>query len=219
MPRNLLLAIGLLLFSAAAAHSAPLRTLADLQTVRFYEITFGTNPNDFAPNDTAITTRLANPLTATNRDFSYFAEEYYDVFYSDSDGTLNVDGAYLTIEGVWRSAGGPGGMNINEVELIYGGANPHSQFGDFVSSFVYGTGNVIAGSEALAVDHNLGTFPRFGNTSTTNRDDRFRLTIGFNGISVPESSAAALLALGALALGAHSFARAKSCASERASSR
>jgi len=220
MPRILWLAIAAAaLIGAGSAQAAPLRTLADLQVVRVYEITFSTIATDFAPNDAAITTRRADPLTAMNRDFSFFSEEYYDAFYSDADGTPNIDGAYLTIEGVWRSAGGPGGMNINEVELVFGGANPHSQFGDFVASFVTGTGNVIAGSELLAVDHNLGTFPRFGNTSTTDLNDRFRLTIGFDGISVPEPSAAALIALGAAVLGAHSRPRAKSAASERASSR
>jgi hypothetical protein len=71
-----------------------------------------------------------------------------------------------------------------------------------VASFEYGVGNVIPGSEALAVDHNLGTFPRFGQTSDTNLNDRFRLTIGFTGISdvapsaVPEPSAWLLLASG-----------------------
>jgi len=201
MNRSWLLATALILLAAPhSARSAPLRTLADLQLVRVYEITFSTNATDFAPGSSEITTRLANPLSATNRDISFFAEEYYDVFFSDSDGTPNVDGAYLTIEGVWRSAGGPGGMNINELELVFGGANPHSQFADFVASFVYGTGNVIAGSEALAVDHNLGTFPRFGNTSTTDLNDRFRLTVGWNGISVPEPSLAMLGLAGALGL-------------------
>jgi hypothetical protein len=182
---------------ATSSSAVPLRAIADLQTVRVYEITFGTVANDFAPNDSMLTTRLGDPLTASNRDFSFVANEYYDVFYSDSDGTPNPDGAFLTIDGVWRSAGGPGGMNINEVELVFGGSNPHSQFGDFVSRFVYGTGNVIVGSEALAVDHNLGTFPRFGNTSTTDLNDRFSLTIGFNGFSVPEPEVGLLLATGA----------------------
>ena len=71
-------------------------------------------------------------------------------------------------------------MNINEVELAFTGGGG-SRFGDFVASFVYGTvgGDVIIGSEELAVDHNLSTIPRFGRTSSLDLSDRFRLTIGF----------------------------------------
>lgn len=185
-----------------AAHAATIRTLPDLQTVRVWEITFSTQASNFTPSAAAITQRLADPLSSTNNDITYVANEYYDVFYSNADGTPNADGAYLTIEGVWRQNNGPGGMNINEVELVFGGASAHSQYGDFVSHFVYGTGNVTAGSEATAVDHNLSTFPRFGNTSTTNLNDRFSLTIGFNGISAPEPSPAALFAVGAIGLAA-----------------
>jgi hypothetical protein len=190
------LAIGL----ASPASATPLRSVADLQVVRVWEITFGTSAVDFAPNAPAITAQLANPLSATNTDFTFFAEEYYDAFYSDADGTPNADGAYLTIEGVWRSNGGPGGMNINEVALVLGGSTPGVVFANFVASFEVGTGNVIAGSEALAVDHDLGTFPRFGNTSTTDLSDRFRLTLGWNAYSVPEPSALSLSSLGALGL-------------------
>lgn len=189
-----LLVLSSLLLVGSAATAAPIRTLADLESVTIYEITFGTTPNTYAPNAAQLLNRLSDPLGAGNNDFTFVANEYYDVFYSDADGTPNPDGAYLTIEGVWRSDGGPGGMNINEVELTFGGANPHTQFGDFVSDFEYGTGNVTAGSESTAVDHNLGTFPRFGNTSTTDLNDRFSLTIGFDGISVPEPRIALLLA-------------------------
>jgi hypothetical protein len=190
------LAVGL----ANPAWGTPLRSLPDLQVVRVWEITFSTVANDFTPNAAAISTRLANPLSATNNDFTFFDQEYYDVFYSDADGTPNLDGAYVTIEGVWRSAGGPGGMNINEVALVFGGSTPGVVYADFVASFVYGTGNVIPGSEALAVDHDLGTFPRFGNTSTIDLNDRFRLTVGWDAYSVPEPGALALSSVGALGL-------------------
>jgi hypothetical protein len=187
------LALSLLLVAGTAA-AAPIRSLPDLESVTIYEITFATTPNTYAPDAAQLLNRLADPLGAGNNDFTFVANEYYDVFYSDADGTPDADGAFLTIEGVWRSDGGPGGMNINEVELAFGGATPHTRFGDFVSDFAYGTGNVTAGSESTAVDHDLGTFPRFGNTSTTDLDDRFRLTIGFDGISVPEPRVALLLA-------------------------
>jgi len=200
----------LLLAISTTVRAMPIRTLTDRQTVRIHEATFGTVATDFAPNAAALTTRLADPLSSMSNDFTFFTEEYYDAFYSNADGTPNTDGEFLTIEGVWRAeipfgmgAIGPGGMNINEVELVFGGGNPHSQFGDFVSSFEVGFGDVTPGSEAASVDHNLSSFPRFGQTSSTDLNDRFRLTIGFEGISstpVPEPSTWSLLVSGVAGL-------------------
>ena len=168
----------------------PIQTLPDLTAIRIYEETFTTSLLSYAPNATELATRLAGPLAVGNRDIGFIDDESYDVFYSDANGELNPQGRYLTIEGVWRrpELRADGGMNINEVELVFGGANPHTQFGDFVASSVIGSScdpgfgsNCIPGSEARAVDHDLTTFPRFGQTSTTNLDERFRLTIGFGG--------------------------------------
>jgi hypothetical protein len=81
-------------------------------------------------------------------------------------------------------------MNINEVLLLY--RDGTADLGDFVSSFVMGSiclpdpehpDQCIPGSEVKAVDNNLDTFPRFGHTSNMNLNERFRLTVGFNGIS------------------------------------
>jgi hypothetical protein len=195
------------------ASGAPIRTLPDLVSVTFYEQTFGRSAVVYAPNDAKITARLANPLSDSNRDFSFFTTENYDVFYSDANGVFNLDGAFLTIEGVLTASSG--GMNINEVELTFGGSSPHTQFGDFVASFVYGSncGFCIPGSEANAVDHNLGTFPRFGATNPNNPNERFRLTIGFNDISqVPETSTVVLVSLG---LGGLAVARGRRSAATR----
>jgi hypothetical protein len=170
----------------------PLQTQPDLTAVRVYEETFTTSTLSYAPNAAELTTRLTGPLAVGNRDIGFIDDESYDVFYSDANGALNAQGRYLTIEGVWRQPElrGDGGMNINEVELVFGGGNPHTQFGDFVASVQAGSicdpgfgSNCIPGSEALAVDHNLSTFPRFGQTSTTNLDERFRLTVGFGSAS------------------------------------
>jgi PEP-CTERM motif len=182
----------LILAAHTTAMAAPIRTLPDLVSVTILEETVGTGIFNFATNSAELTTRLANPLSDSNRDFSSFSTENYDVFYSDADGTFNIDGAFLTIEGVWTQQPQFGSMNINEVRLNFGGSSPHTLFGDFVASFVYGSncvpGNCIAGSEALAVDHDLGTFPRFGATNPNDPNERFRLTIGFDGISVPPTN-------------------------------
>ncbi len=174
--------LALVLALPAVAVADPIRTLPGLDSVVIYEITFSTSAVTYAPGAAQLTVRLPDPLTDANSDFTFVANEDYDVFYSNADGTFNIDGSYLTIEGVWRP-GSPreGGMNINEVQLVFGGGV--TRYGDFVASFEYGFGDVTHGSEGLAVDHSLATFPRFGQTSETDLSDRFRLTIGFDGIS------------------------------------
>lgn len=184
----------------------PIRTLPNLLQVVINEQTNGDTPHviRFPPNAPELALRLPDPLAAGSHDFSFFPEEYYDAFFSSSDGTPNSDGAFLTIEGVWRdrSMSPPfpfrfGGMNINQVLLLY--SDGTQDFGDFVSSFVFGSicmpndpdlpDQCIPGSQSRAVDNDVRTFPRFGHTSDMNLNERFRLTIGFNGISGPGQSA------------------------------
>jgi hypothetical protein len=168
------------------------QTLPNLLQVIFLETTNGTLPTRYAPGAPELTTRRSDPLTSGNNDFSFFDEEYYDVFYSNADGAPNPTGAFITVEGVWRLQNEPfGGMNINEVELLY--QNGSFDFADFITSFVLGSfcnpgdpdapEQCLPGSEARAVDNMTGTFPRFGHTSNMNLNERFRLTVGFNGIS------------------------------------
>jgi hypothetical protein len=195
----------LILATQAAAIAAPIRTLPDLLTVTVYEVTFGTVAVPFAANAPELTQRIS-VLTDAERDFSFFSLENYDVFYSNADGTLNADGAFLTIEGVWQAGApfGGGSGNIAEVELAFGGVTPHTQFGDFVASYAFGSicdaGTCIPDSVPRSVDGNLGSFPRMGHTDPLDPDDRFRLTIGFEGISevepIPEPSAWMLVAAG-----------------------
>lgn len=199
----------LILATQTAALAMPLRTLPDLTSVTFYEVTFGTVAAPFAPNAAQLSTRIP-VLTDSERDFSFHSLENYDVFYSDADGTLNADGGYLTVEGVWQAAPpfGGGSGNIAEVELAFGGASPYTRFGDFVASYAFGSlcdsTTCIHSSVPLAADHDLGSFPRLGHTSPALPDDRFRLTIGFNGISdvppVPEPATWLLLASGLASL-------------------
>lgn len=192
------------LLSAVPAAAAPIRTLANLVDVTFYEATFGVTAHAFAPNSSALLNRLANPLSDGNNDFFNFPTEDYDVFYSRGDGTPDADGSFITIEAIWQGGAATGSMNITGVLLNFS-AGPPVLF-NFVHSFVMGSScptGCIAGSELLAVDGDLsfGTIPRFGGTNPGDPNERMRLTIGIRGISqddppaVPEP--ATLLLIGA----------------------
>jgi hypothetical protein len=208
----LLAALSIGLASSVPASAAPLRSLTDLTGITIYETTYGTYGTAFAPNSGALTSRIAVPLDGSNNDLTYYPGEYYDFFYSNGDGSFNIDGSYLTIEGSWR-AGSPtiyGGMNINEVYLNFGGASPFNVGANVVASFQMGSycntsygANCIIGSEATAIDGNLNSFPRFGQTSDSNLADRFRLTLGFTPYSsapaVPEPASWAMM-IGGLAI-------------------
>ena len=100
-------------------------------------------------------------------------------------------------------------MNINEVYLNFSGGAP-SVHADTVASFKMGSycntslgANCIIGSEATAIDGNLNSFPRFGQTSDNDLTDRFRLTLGFSAYStassVPEPASWAMI-IGGLAV-------------------
>lgn len=193
-----------------SASAAPLKALPGLSSITFWEITYSTIGTTFAPNSSALN-RISGPLGAGANDFSFYTGEYYDVFYSNAQGVADSQGSYLTIEGSWRAGGLTpyGGMNINEVALNFGGT---SVFADQVTHYVYGSTcvpgygtNCNFSSHLLAVDGNLNTFPRFGQTSDTDLNDRFSLTVGFSAYSVaavpePETYALMLAGLGAMLL-------------------
>ncbi|MDX2150791.1 MAG: PEP-CTERM sorting domain-containing protein [Bryobacteraceae bacterium] len=197
----------LALAAQMATLAAPLRSTPNLQSVTIFEATFGVVGTTYAPAAPQITARLPDPLSGSNFDFSFAAGEYYDVFYSNADGSPNIDGAFLTVEGVWPPPGAnSGGFNIAEVRLNFPGGVFDGA--DFVASFQFGSvctpgPTCIAGSEATIVDGNLGTFPRFGFTNASNPNERFRATVGFTGISdiseVPEPATGLLLGAGLVA--------------------
>ena len=100
-----------LLLLPAWAQAGPVRDLPGLVSVSFWERTGGTAPTEFsfALDSTELTTRLADPLGPGNFDMSGASTEYYDVFYSNADGTFSLDGEYLTIEGVFEQGLPAGG--------------------------------------------------------------------------------------------------------------
>lgn len=173
---------------ASAAHATAVRTLPGLDSITFYERTGGAGPTGytFTVGGPELSTLLSDPLSAANNDISGAATEYYDVFYSNSDGTFNLDGEFLTISGVFGSAlPAGGGLNLAEIALNFSAAP--DEFGSYVASFVALGDNAIPENVGRAVDGDLLTHTTMGNTSGS--DERMRVTLGFLSSSGPPPSA------------------------------
>jgi hypothetical protein len=168
---------------APAAHAVAVRLIPNLASITFYERSGGGAPTPFtfAVGGPELSTRLADPLGIGNSDMAGVPTEFYDVFYSNSDGTFNANGEYLTIEGVYLQ-GLPqgGGLNLAEISLDFSGGAP-PEFGSFVASFVALGDNAIPGDVGNAIDSNLQTHTTMGNTIGTTQ--RMRVTLGFRSAS------------------------------------
>lgn len=180
----LLLALTLTLLLLHGSHyyfaqaRSPIRLIPNLQSITFWERTGGIKPDarTFSANDARLSTRLSDKLLVSRPDFGTRADEFYDVFYSNADGSINIDGEYITIECVFF-AGLPkgGGLNIAEVTLNY--ENKPIEYAKVVASFVVLGDNALRKSVRKATDGKLQTASTLGNTSGQSR--RLRLTLGF----------------------------------------
>ena len=202
--RSLVLAFAIVLFPASAL-AVPVRDIADLESITFWERTGGTGPTayTFALDGPELTTLLADPLGALNNDISGATSEYYDVYYSDPFGVFDLDGEYVTISGVF-DFGLPngGGLNLAEMELNFAGGL-EGEFGNYVASFEAYGDNAFPDFVGRAIDGDLLTHTVMGNTSET--DARLRVTLGFLSSSGPPPAivplpASVLMMLGALTL-------------------
>jgi hypothetical protein len=152
-------------------------------------------------SDPRLSARLAT-LDASSNDFASSVGEFYDFFVSDSDGTPNLQGEFLTIEAAFDTAPSNGG-NINRIDLNF--ANRPPEFASSVASFVV-LGPGSAATVVNAVDGDLNTGTLLGNTAGSSQ--RLRLTVGFASTAVPEPGIHAML-VGPLSAGllAHSRRR------------
>lgn len=178
--------------------SAALISLPGLQSVSFIEGTGGAFNFSFGSASAQMTTRLGNPLGGANNDFTGLANEFYDVFYSDSNGAFNVLGDFITVEARYTNTSGGGGLNISQVSLNF--LSGSSQVANVLTSFVGMGTNFLAGSQFNAVDGNPATFTAMGNTGNS-ETDRLRITVGFRDRTVSEPGTLALLGLGIVAAG------------------
>ncbi len=114
--RSAMVLAALLLIGPTVAQAVPVRAIPGLVSVTFYERTGGVAPNafTFAVDSSQLTTRLPDPLGGSaNFDIAGASTEYYDVFFSNGDGTFNLDGEYLSIEGVFlQTLPAGGGLNL-----------------------------------------------------------------------------------------------------------
>jgi hypothetical protein len=191
--------------STLSAKAVSLRKVTDLQSITFFERSGGTSPKayTFSIDSPRLLNRLSR-LNSSSYDFSGVRTEFYDVFYSDRSGNLDINGEYLTIEGVY-GYGKPhgGGLNLSEMRLNF--ADGSREFANLVADFTTLGNNGHSRTVENAIDGNLLTHTTMGNT--IGQSDRLSVTLGFASSapeisepkSVPEpSSMLGLFALGGL---------------------
>lgn len=190
----------------------PVSDISNLDSITFWERTGGTGPDDytFSVGSAELTTRLTDPLSTVNHDIQgVLGAEFYDVFYSDLDGSFNIDGEYLTIEGTYSNTlPDGGGLNLAEIGLNFIGDSV--EYGNFVASFTALGDNADPDSVNFAIDGDLLTHTTMGNT--VGQTERLRITLGFLSSSGPPTTVpipAAIWLFGAGLLGLIGVARHK----------
>lgn len=161
----------------------PVRKLSGLQFITFYESTFGpAMPIQIPISDMRLAMQI--PIGSLGSGFGQSKDfegvpnaEFYDVFFSDWDGTFNLNGEFITIEAVW-DIGAPsgGGLNIAAVQLSF--ASGSTMLADFVSTFAALGNNAIPLDVGKAVDATVLTDTTMGNTIGPQKQ-RLRVTVGF----------------------------------------
>ena len=170
--------------TGAPMMQTPVRSLPGLESVTFYERSGGDAPEPytFVVDGPELTVRLDDPLTPDHTDITGVQTEHYDVYYSDVDGEFDIDGAYLTISGVFEYAlPAGGGLNLAEISLNFEGKPP--EFGNYVASFNALGDNSAPATVGNTIDGDLATHTTMGNTIGS--DERLRVTLGFESSSGP----------------------------------
>ncbi len=164
--------------SGGASAMIPVRALPGLASITFHERTGGTEPTPytFAVAGPELGARLDDPLADANMDIPGASSEFYDVYYSNEDGSFNLDGSYLTISGVFGQAlPAGGGLNLAEIGLNF--ADASTEYGNYVASSVTLGDNAAPATVPNCIDGDLQTHTTMGNT--VGSSERLRLTLGF----------------------------------------
>ena len=161
----------------------PVHDIPGLKSITFYETTGKVTEYTFTVLGPELNNQLADPLSMANRDIQGTSVEFYDVYYSEEDGSFNPDGSYLTIAGSFGAklpAGG--GLNLAEISLNY--EDNSVEFGSFLASFLGLGDNYAPGSEPNAIDGKLETHTTMGN-NVDEPNKRLRVTPGFKSSLMP----------------------------------
>lgn len=182
--------LALSLLAIAPLSAAPISSLPNLLNVFVIEVTGTANTHNFLPFGAVEMVGNVPPDITTN------ANERYDLFYSDANGTANQFGEFLTITCNFQTAYAPG-CNIAAVGLSFSGG-PDVLFNTITA---LSTGfNYVAGSENFIIDNDLTTYSSLGNNADGN--PLLRVTLGISAPSssaVPEPSTYATMGAGLLA--------------------
>jgi|GEM_PF-1507604 len=161
----------------------PVHDIPGLKSITFYETTGQVTEYTFTVDGPELNQQLPHPLSNANRDIEGTSVEFYDVYYSEQDGSFNPDGSYLTIAGSFGAklpAGG--GLNLAEISLNY--EDDSVEFGSFLASFLGLGDNYAPGTEPNAIDGDLSTHTTMGN-NVDEPDKRLRVTLGFKSSLMP----------------------------------
>ncbi len=186
------LVLGAIITMSQHVQASPIHQIPNLTSITFYERTGGATPTPFtfALDREELTSRQSTLLGIRSNDFQGYAgaSEFYDVYYSNSDGSFNLNGDYISVEAsFFAMLPYGGGLNLAEIALNF--SNNSNQYGDIVTSFVAIGDNAIPSSIGNAVDGNLQTHTTMGN-NISNPLQRLRVTVGFQATSglYPEPS-------------------------------
>jgi len=161
----------------------PVHDIPGLKSITFWETTGNVTDYTFLVGGPELNNLLPDPLSPENRDIQGTSVEFYDVYYSEEDGTFNADGSYLTIAGSFGAklpAGG--GLNLAEISLNYD--DNSVEYGSFLASFLGLGDNYAPGSEPNAIDGKLETPTTMGN-NVDEPNKRLRVTLGFKSSLMP----------------------------------
>lgn len=186
-------------FFSTQAQATPIKDFSSLDSISFWERTGGTSPTEynFSVTGAELSQQLPGTLSSSNNDFTGIpGHEFYDVYYSNSDGTFNINGEYLSIEGFF-DGGLPagGGLNLAAINLNFSSGTPYAL--DYVASFVALGDNADPSSVVFSIDGDYLTNTTMGNTIGTNQ--RLRITLGIQGPGpnpVPEPASMLLFGIG-----------------------
>lgn len=191
------------LVAASAAQAVPIRDLPGIGGVVVFERSGSQLSQLFwLPDSSVLTTRRSDRLSLQNTDFPSNANEFYDVFYSDADGTLNPNGAFLSVTAVFDGAP-DSGLNISGVQLnSVINFQSVTEYASVVSSFVALGVDPASVNVDNALGNDLGTTTFLGHTAGQPASARLRLTLGFEStgetaaMAIPEPPGLFLFAVG-----------------------